>query len=111
MLIAALTLAGTLGVNVDAKAVVGGYNAVAPHYSHANEIIEGDTALHVAIRNRKKEVSGVATVPHHCRTVFSPDLPTGGTLPPGLWCPPRLEVGLTGAGEGHRGCVLRGGSG
>jgi hypothetical protein len=46
----------SLGVDVDAKAVVGGYNACAPHYSHANEILEGDTALHVAIRNRKKEV-------------------------------------------------------
>ena len=47
----------TLQVDVDAKAVVGGYNACAPHYSHANEIVEGDTALHVAIRNRKKEVT------------------------------------------------------
>lgn len=43
------------GVDVDSRAVVGGFNAVAPHYSHANEILEGDTALHVALRNRRKE--------------------------------------------------------
>jgi hypothetical protein len=43
------------GVDVDARCVVGGFNACAPHYSHANEILEGDTALHIAIRNRKKE--------------------------------------------------------
>jgi len=45
------------GVDVDSRAVVGGFNAVAPHYSHANEILEGDTALHVALRNRRKEAA------------------------------------------------------
>lgn len=43
------------GIDVDSRAVVGGFNAVAPHYSHANEILEGDTALHVCLRNRRKE--------------------------------------------------------
>lgn len=45
------------GVDVDSRAVVGGFDAVAPHYSHANEILEGDTALHVAIRNRRKQAA------------------------------------------------------
>ena len=45
---------------MDARAVIGGFNACAPHYSHANEILEGDTALHVAIRNKKKEVKRAA---------------------------------------------------
>merc|ERR1711907_45158 len=45
------------GTDVDSRAVVGGYGAVAPHYSHANEILEGDTALHVALRNRRKEAA------------------------------------------------------
>merc|ERR1711907_623550 len=45
------------GTDVDSRAVVGGYGAVAPHYSHANEILEGDTTLHVALRNRRKEAA------------------------------------------------------
>jgi len=45
------------GVDVDARAVVGGFGAVMPSYSHTKEILEGDTALHVSLRNRKKEAA------------------------------------------------------
>jgi len=55
--IRALQSALARGVDVDSRAVVGGFNAVSPHYSHANEILEGDTALHVALRNRRKEAA------------------------------------------------------
>merc|ERR1711934_381892 len=45
------------GVDVDSRASVGGFGSVLPSYSHSNEILEGDTALHIALRNRKKEAA------------------------------------------------------
>merc|ERR1711865_955311 len=43
------------GVDVDSRVTVGGYGSVMPSYTHSKEIIEGDTALHIALRNRERE--------------------------------------------------------
>lgn len=45
------------GVDVDSRVSVGGFGSVAPSYTHAGEILEGDTALHIALRTRKREAA------------------------------------------------------
>jgi len=45
------------GVDVDSRAVVGGIGSIQPSYTHSREILEGDTALHIALRNRKREAA------------------------------------------------------